>query len=187
MLGEIVSMSGALGAGGGIGLLKLGLEHMAEASREKAAAEHRKDLALGGQLLDYQRAMHAAPTEANLENTSKWELTLFNKKFGYESNHRKETLVRSLGSWSHAAALLLLVVTLCWSCLIWADAPDIIVWTLDPEEKPRTFSILWGLLDWSISRSTVQEVTTAGLSFALLHGILGIVGYILVGSRTRKK
>jgi|GEM_PF-2762426 len=185
MISEIISMSGALGTGGLIGLLKVGMERWLDSKQRSADAAHRKDLALGNQLIDYQKTIHAAPGEAELEKTAKWEITFFNKKFGYESHRRKETIVRSLGSVSHALALILLVITLCWSCLIWADSPDIVVWTLNPDEKPRTFGLLWGLLDWSIHRTSVSEVTTAGLAYALLHGILGIVGYILVGSRTQ--
>jgi len=86
----------------------------------------------------------------------------------------------------HTYALLMLVFTLCWCAFIWADNPSQIIWTINPDQEPSKLGFLWGFFEWGFNKTRIHELTTGGLALILLHGILGIVGYLLVGLNLNK-
>ena len=188
MIGAIASLGGMLGAGGILGLLKIGIEFWMESKRAKSDADHRERLALGNQLVEYTNAIHGKSQEVDLEKNTNWTITWKGQPlFSYESKHRKEKIAHSLSSWAHCAALLMLVGALVWCCLIWANVPNIPVWSHNPGESPTTIKVLFGIIEWSVSKNTISEISTGGMAYALLHGIMGIAGYVLVGTRFNKK
>lgn len=181
MISEALSLTGALGAGGAIGLIKTAFQFFREHKSEKAKREFEADLASRNLLVEYRKTIGGGHTEADLSQDSKFKIVIFGQEISYEGNQRKETIVRSLSAWTHGVALLLFVLGLTWLCLIWGDSPSEEVHTFNPTEQPTKFGIGWGLFEWQVHRSEVSVLTTGGLSFFLAHGILGIVGMILTG------
>jgi hypothetical protein len=184
----MLSILAFLGSGVGLGLLKFALEAFLESRRQKSDQEHRERLALGNQLVEYTNAIHGKSHEVDLEKESEWEICLFGKKlFSYKGSHKKETVIYTLAAWADSIVFVSLAFTVCWICLIWADSPNILIWTNDPNAKPTNVGFLWKLFELNFSNSKVQAITTGGAAFILSHPIASVIGYKLVGTMARRK
>jgi hypothetical protein len=186
MIGAIASLGGALGAGGLVGLIKMFIEYWLENKRLEKKMKHEADLAFHKQLTEYQNNIHKFQ-EVELEKDVEWKISFIGHELlSYKGKKRKETIARSLASWFHSISLLMLTSALVWVCLIWANAPDVPLRSINPEQEPTKFSFLWRIIEWSFHKANVQEWTTGGAAFLLLHGIMVLIGYVLIGTRWKR-
>lgn len=189
MLDGGLGLLGALGAGGGLGVLRLAGGGIVSLIKARIQAKKEAEIATRESAKDYFDSMNnAKPQEAELEGHSKWEFTIANKKFGYERKYKKETLFTNYLAWCHGTSLLMLIGIVGTVTIIWADNPGIILWASDPSTEPTKVGFAWGLFDIIIAKAKqVREYTTGGVSFMLAHGLIGLAGYLVVGgSRSYK-
>ena len=75
----------------------------------------------------------------------------------------------------------MLVFTYCACTLICFAFPDTPIWTFNPDDEPKTISILWGLFTWDRQTTHIYTITTGGVGFSLLHPIAFQIGTVITG------
>ncbi len=83
-------------------------------------------------------------------------------------------------------AFLLLVATYCAATILCFCYPNAIVYTFNPDEEPKIFSIFWGLFKWERATNEVYQLSTGGLGFSLLHPIAFQIGSVITGLNARR-
>jgi hypothetical protein len=94
--------------------------------------------------------------------------------------------VSSNGSW-FSLGFLCLVATYCGCtalCFIW---PDVIIHTFNPDDKPKVWSFLWGLLSFERQTTYVYTISAGGLGYSLLHPIAFQIGTVITGLNPRSR
>lgn len=185
MIELITSMLGSGGMGALGGILKNTVQDHLDNKRQLKRMEIEREMAQNENSRHYLESMHGKPREMELEGNSSMHVTIFNKKFGYEKAFKKDSIQHSLSSVGWFAAVLMLNAALCWSILILFDAPDVVVWTLDPGASDAHYGFLWGLVDFSFPAKTVYQVTTGSVGWGLAHGLMFIDSLMLTGRRVK--
>lgn len=83
-------------------------------------------------------------------------------------------------------SFLLLVSTYCTATILCFCYPNAIVYTFNPDEEPKIFSLFWGLFKWERSTNEVYQLSTGGLGFSLLHPIAFQIGSVITGLNARR-
>lgn len=81
----------------------------------------------------------------------------------------------------------MLVFTYCACAFICFLFPEVIVWTFNPDDEPKRFEILWGLVahEWKLTK--VYQVTTGGIGYSLLHPIAFQIGSVITGINASRR
>lgn len=87
---------------------------------------------------------------------------------------------------SFSFAFGLLCSTYCLCTLLCFIFPEVTVWTFNPDDEPRKFSVLFGFLEWQHKNNYVYEITTGGLGFSLLHPLSFMIGTVVTGINPRR-
>jgi len=187
MISGIVSLLGSGGAGALLGIAKYLITVFVQSKREKNEFEHERFLAMGKLGNERLSELNKQPNEVELDSSKQTKLKIGKFEASYDRVEKKERLVYGLASLAHNAALFVLVCTLTVPILIWADNPNVLVTSFNPSAEPTSVSLFFGILDFKFDKTQIANLTTGGLAFILLHGIMGIVGYILVGNTSYRK
>jgi hypothetical protein len=91
-------------------------------------------------------------------------------------------------AWVVSFIILMLGVTYCTATLscFYID-PGHIVYTKDPSEDAKKFSILFGAIEWDRSNNRVISMSRAGLGYIMLHPIIFIISMVTTGDRPSKR
>ena len=183
MLDGGIGLLGSLATGGGLGLLKLAGGGIVDLIKSHIQAKKEQDIATReGAKEFFTTVYNQKPVEAELEGTSKFSITLFGKEFGFERTYKKEKLFVSYLAWCYGTSMLLLICIIGAVTLIWADNPGVILWASDPTTEPTKVGFGWGLVNFVIAaKAKVQEYTTGGVAYMLVHGLVGLTGYMVIG------
>lgn len=103
----------------------------------------------------------------------------------------KQTLdyVSQIGSnnaW-YSAAFLILCITYSGCTVLCFLYPDVTIYTLNPDEKPKVLEILWGFIKWERQVNYVYTLSSGGLGFSLLHPVAFMIGSVITGINARSK
>ena len=110
------------------------------------------------------------------------ELELIAKNQGQVFEHVQMVAANTYFSF----AFLLLVATYCTATILCFCYPNAIVYTFNPDEEPKIFSLFWGLFKWERSTNEVYQLSTGGLGFSLLHPIAFQIGSVITGLNARR-
>jgi hypothetical protein len=78
-----------------------------------------------------------------------------------------------------------IVCTYCICTILCFVFPEVIVYTFNPDEDPRKYSILFGLFKWEFQSNHIYELTTGGIGFSLLHPLAFQIGSVITGVNPR--
>lgn len=82
---------------------------------------------------------------------------------------------------AYSISFLCIVATYCACCFLCLYYPSADLLTFNPDNEPRTVSLLWGLATWDINRTYVYSITTGGVGYALLHPLAFQIGTVITG------
>jgi hypothetical protein len=80
-----------------------------------------------------------------------------------------------------SAGFIILTITYCMCCLICFIDPGIELCTFNPDDEPKRFGLLWGLITWERTSTQVYTITTGGVGYALLHPLAFQIGTVITG------
>ena len=87
---------------------------------------------------------------------------------------------------AYSTAFLIITATYCACtiiCFIW---PDVTILTFNPDDEPRKFSFIWGLISFQIQHTKIYSISTGGVGFSLLHPIAFQIGAVITGINPTK-
>jgi hypothetical protein len=104
---------------------------------------------------------------------------------GYESRKWKvfKTNVSSPRAIVVALCLGLLTFTYCYVLIVFAVESQDVIWTYQPDPKPRKFGFLFWSYEWQ--RDSIYELTKGGIAYLMAHPLIFILSTAIVGT-TRK-
>ena len=131
---------------------------------------------------------HAKTLETEL--THKQQMALIKSHTEYQDEIHEQNKDGGYSPLSHVVAYSvgLFAVTYCiaaLSCFI--DTPTEIVYTKDPAEDARIFSVFWGFIEWDIANNQVLKMSKIGLGYLMLHPIVFILSMVTTGDKPRKR
>lgn len=129
-------------------------------------------------------AMNAAQERKRL----KYELEL--RKEARLNNQSTEYLNNPNGfaaSPTYARSFWMLCFTYCACAIICFVWPDVPIHTFNPDDEPKRYSILWGLVSWQTKTTYVYTISTGGVGYALLHPLAFQIGTVITGINPTKK
>jgi len=80
-----------------------------------------------------------------------------------------------------------LVVTYCACAIICFTFPDVIVYTLNPDDQPKKFGLLFGLINYEWQSTRVYTLSTGGVGYALLHPLAFQIGTVITGINASRR
>lgn len=86
----------------------------------------------------------------------------------------------------YSIAFLVLCFTYSACTVICFLYPNVDIYTFNPDESPKVFSILWGLFKYEHQINYVYSISTGGLGFSLLHPVAFMIGSVITGINPRK-
>jgi hypothetical protein len=117
----------------------------------------------------------------------KLEVELEIKRRAQEAGQRLEYTQAIADKPFFGRSFFLLVFTYCACTGICFVFPEVVVWTFNPEDDPKRFSFLWGLVNYEWKPTRIYEVTTGGLGFSLLHPICFQIGSVITGINASRR
>lgn len=96
---------------------------------------------------------------------------------GHTFEHLKENIAKP----QFAISFFVVVSTYCLCTILCFIFPEVIVYTFNPEDEPRKFSFLFGLLSWEHKTNFVYTLSTGGLGYSLLHPLAFMIGTVITG------
>ena len=80
-----------------------------------------------------------------------------------------------------------LVATYCACAIICFTFPDVIVYTLNPDDQPKKFGLLFGLINYEWQSTRVYTLSTGGVGYALLHPLAFQIGTVITGINASRR
>jgi len=80
-----------------------------------------------------------------------------------------------------------LVATYCACTIICFTFPDVIVYTLNPDDQPKKFGLLFGLINYEWQSTRVYTLSTGGVGYALLHPLAFQIGTVITGINASRR
>lgn len=81
----------------------------------------------------------------------------------------------------------LLVFTYCACTFTCFAFPEVQVWTFNPDDEPKRFELLWGLVGYEWKLTKVYTVTTGGLGYSLLHPLAFMITSVVTGINSSRR
>ncbi len=174
----MLSVGAVTGLGGLAGLARVGAQLYAEHKRQKAQEKHEQDLAFKNQLVEFQKELNEG-NSTEVTTTTTWNLCPWKREFGFSRTVKTDGEVSNARQ-SRSFNISMLTFTLCFVTILFADNPERVVRTLDPSAEPTRFELLF--LKFEFHRTVTQYLTTGGCAFIMVHAMLGLLSYWVVGA-----
>jgi hypothetical protein len=80
-----------------------------------------------------------------------------------------------------------IVLTYCLCTVLCFVFPEVIIYTFNPDEEPRKYSVLFGLFRWEFKSNNIYELSSGGLGYSLLHPLSFMIGTVITGINPRTR
>ena len=99
------------------------------------------------------------------------------------SEHLENVITPSGFGWAFG----MLVFTYCLCTLFCFIYPSVAIWTFNPDEEPKQFDFLWGLIHWERQVNHVYTLSSGGVGYSLLHPLAFMIGTVITGINPSKR
>jgi len=79
-----------------------------------------------------------------------------------------------------------IVITYCICCILCIIYPSATIWTFNPDDVPKKFSLLFGLISYEWKITSIYTISTGGVGYALLHPLAFQIGTVITGIRPHR-
>lgn len=182
MVSAIVSLLGTSAGGAILKLAHAWIESRSVAKQEQLQRDHEQRLADKKQLLKFQEILNETAGEPKkLKNDSQFTFKLFGKEFGYTRKYEKEAITSIPARLHRSITVWMLAFTYCSVLWLFADNPGRVIWTFNPAAEPSSYSILFGLLDWSVASQEIVALTTGGVAYLMCYPLVFVISAWITG------
>ncbi len=131
---------------------------------------------------------HAKAEASELNHKQQMALIESHKEFQNELQTPNPDGSYSPLSYVVAYSVGLFAITYCLAALsCFLDAPTQIVYTKDPADDARLFSVFWGFIEWDIANNQVLKMSKIGLGYLMLHPIVFVLSMVTTGDKPKRK
>lgn len=65
--------------------------------------------------------------------------------------------------------------------------PEVIIYTINPDDQPKNFRLLFGLISYEWQSTKVYTLSTGGVGYALLHPLAFQIGTVITGINASRR